>query len=71
MATSTENPTVQGESKSARKKKTKAAEAAALHLNESGSTPSVEQIATELKSELAVNGVDGQNDSPFIKELNK
>lgn len=59
-ASTTQNPTVRSESKSAKKKKTKAAEGT-----------SGETVATEVTQSSNPESASGEYESPYIKELYK
>ncbi|KAL9578105.1 MAG: hypothetical protein Q9212_005936 [Teloschistes hypoglaucus] len=61
------NPPVAQESKSAKKKKAKAEAAAKVSTVQPGSEPE----AAKSPVENGTNGVDGPNESPYMKELNK
>lgn len=61
------NPPVSQESKSAKKKKAKAEAAAKVSTVQPGSEPE----AAKSPAENGTNGVDGPNESPYMKELNK
>ncbi|KAL8640377.1 MAG: hypothetical protein Q9228_002691 [Teloschistes exilis] len=61
------NPPVSQESKSAKKKKAKAEAAAKVSTVQPGSEPE----AAKSPVENVTNGVDGPNESPYMKELNK
>lgn len=57
------------ESKSAKKKRAKSE---ARPTSSSGTaTPAAEETSHTLTSDPATNGVDGAQDSPYLKELNK
>lgn len=61
------NPPISQESKSAKKKKAKAEAAAKVSTVQPGSEPE----AAKSPVENVTNGVDGPNESPYMKELNK
>jgi len=61
------NPPAAVESKTARKKKSKAD--AAGPLDSGSATPT--QEAAPASTEAPASGVDGAHDSPYLKELNK